>query len=138
MRNLINYLIYKVSILFFKFIFWVEEISDFFDKKEELEKQSNKDHFAHRLHISDREVIANKNLSTLRDDMLRDHPDNYIGKYFEKLSALTSSKLYTLLNHMPKPAVHHVHTTAAVPISYLVKTITYFDFVYYSMKEAKY
>lgn len=39
---------------------------------------------------------------------------------------------------MPKPAVHHVHTTAAVPISYLIKAITYFDFVYYSMKEAKY
>ncbi len=46
--------------------------------------------------------------------------------------------LISLLNHMPKPVVHHVHTTAAVPISYLVKTITYFDFVYYSMKEAKY
>ena len=28
--------------------------------------------------------------------------------------------------------------TAAVPITYLIKTITYFDFVYYSMKEAKY
>ena len=30
----------KIKKWTFKFIFWVEEISDFFDKKEELEKTS--------------------------------------------------------------------------------------------------
>lgn len=32
---------------------------------------------------------------------------------------------------MPKPAVHHVHLTAAAPIDYLIK-LTYNDFVYYN------
>jgi len=32
---------------------------------------------------------------------------------------------------MPKPAVHHVHLTAASPIDYLIK-LTYYDYVYFN------
>ena len=32
---------------------------------------------------------------------------------------------------MPKPAVHHVHTTAGAPVEYLIK-LTYEDYVYYN------
>ena len=32
---------------------------------------------------------------------------------------------------MPKPAVHHLHTTAACPLDFLIK-LTYYDYVYYN------
>lgn len=32
---------------------------------------------------------------------------------------------------MPKPVIHHVHLTAAVPIDYLIH-LTYYDFVYFN------
>jgi hypothetical protein len=32
---------------------------------------------------------------------------------------------------MPKPAVHHLHLTAASPIDFLIK-LTYYDYVYFN------
>jgi hypothetical protein len=36
---------------------------------------------------------------------------------------------------MPKPAVHHIHLTAASPISFLVEKLCTYDHVYFSEKE---
>lgn len=35
---------------------------------------------------------------------------------------------------MPKPAVHHLHLTAAAPVDFLIN-LTYYDYVYYNEKE---
>jgi hypothetical protein len=35
---------------------------------------------------------------------------------------------------MPKPVVHHIHLTAAPHIDFLVKNLTYHDYVYYNQK----
>lgn len=39
---------------------------------------------------------------------------------------------------MPKPAVHHIHLTAACSIDFVVDKLTYYDFVYYNQKEEKF
>lgn len=57
------------------------------------------------------------------------------GFYYDKLEKLTSSDLYKCLNKMPKTVVHHIHLTAAAPISFLVEKLCYYDFVYFNQKD---
>ena len=47
---------------------------------------------------------------------------------------MESSKLFKMLNVMPKGAIHHIHTTAANPIDAYLK-LTYDDRTYYSQRE---
>ena len=54
------------------------------------------------------------------------------GDYYEKLDKLVGSKLYKLLNLMPKPAIHHIHLTAACPIKFLVEKLCKYDHVFYN------
>jgi len=57
------------------------------------------------------------------------------GAYYDKLPTLLSCDLYNLLDVMPKPVVHHLHLTAAAPISFLVEKLCYYKHVYYSQKD---
>jgi hypothetical protein len=45
-----------------------------------------------------------------------------------------NSKLYQVLNKMPKGGLHHLHTTAAPSADYYV-SLTYYDFVYFNERE---
>jgi hypothetical protein len=67
--------------------------------------------------------------------MLQADPTIATGFYYDKLHALKSSALYECLNKMPKTVVHHIHLTAAAPISYLVEKLCYYDFVYFNQKD---
>jgi hypothetical protein len=67
--------------------------------------------------------------------MFEQDPVCHIGDYYQKLPFLLNSPLYECLDFMPKPAVHHIHLTAAVKIDYLVHKILYYDFVYFNQKE---
>jgi hypothetical protein len=40
-----------------------------------------------------------------------------------------ASRLYEVIDKMPKMAVHHLHSTCMAPLSCLIK-LTYYDFVY--------
>lgn len=60
------------------------------------------------------------------------------GDYYEKLPTLVKSDLFDCLNIMPKPAIHHIHLTAACPIEFIVKKLTYYDYVYYNDKDEKF
>lgn len=63
--------------------------------------------------------------------MFAEDPSLVTGLYYDKYQKLKASKLYEALMVMPKPAVHHVHTTAGAPVEYLIK-LTYEDYVYYN------
>ena len=65
--------------------------------------------------------------------MISDDHSIQIGGYYEKLQSLLDSPLYELLKIMPKPAVHHVHLTAAASLDFLL-SLTYKDCVYYSQR----
>ena len=67
--------------------------------------------------------------------MLSDDPVINTGPYYEKLPKLLKSDLYDCLNIMPKPAIHHIHLTAACPLDFLVSKLCYYDYVYYNEKE---
>ena len=47
---------------------------------------------------------------------------------------MENSDLFKTLNAMPKCAIHHIHTTAAIPIDAYLK-LTYDDRVYYNNRE---
>ena len=63
--------------------------------------------------------------------MLAEDPSLVTGLYYDKYQKLINSKLYEALIQMPKPAVHHLHITAAAPVDLLIK-LTYYDYVYYN------
>jgi hypothetical protein len=57
------------------------------------------------------------------------------GDYYTKLPKLLASSLYDCFDMMPKTVIHHIHLTAACPISFLIKKLCYYDFVYFNQKE---
>jgi adenosine deaminase CECR1 len=78
---------------------------------------------------------AEEKLDKLREQMLQEDGTVVTGPYYEKLDGLKSSKLYSFLNTMPKTAIHHIHLTAASSLDFLVDTLCYKDFVYFSQKD---
>jgi|LauGreDrversion4_2_1035121.scaffolds.fasta_scaffold556928_1 hypothetical protein len=77
------------------------------------------------------EINAEKKLIQLREKMLSEDPSLVTGLYYDKYQKLKASPLYEALIQMPKPAVHHLHITAAAPVEYLIE-LTYKDYVYYN------
>lgn len=67
--------------------------------------------------------------------MLEEDNTLVTGPYYEKLEKLKNSPLYDCLNHLPKPVVHHIHSTASCPLEFLVKKICYYNHVYFNQKE---
>ena len=57
--------------------------------------------------------------------------DLTIENFFEQKETMEKSKLFALLNPMPKGAIHHIHTTAAIPIDAYVE-LTKEDCVYFN------
>lgn len=58
-------------------------------------------------------------------------PGVFLGDFYLKCEVIKNSRLYQALSQMPKPAVHHLHLTAACPLDFLVK-LTRYDYVYYN------
>ena len=86
----------------------------------------------------DKDIILNKTeqvvalkLEKLKTEILHEDPECITGEFYDKKEFLLKSKVYEALHEMPKPAVHHLHLTAATPIRYLIKA-TYRDYVYYN------
>ena len=88
-------------------------------------------HFSHHLVLSKSEINAEKRLFKLRDEMMIDDHELLLGDFYEKSEKIKNSKLYEALNWLPKPAVHHLHLTAAAPVDYLLKLCRY-DYVYFN------
>lgn len=103
--------------------------------RDALIKQSNASHFSNHITLTKRAFEAEKRLKKLRAAMFEEDPTCAIGDFYSKLPFLLRSPLYECLNLMPKPAVHHIHLTAAVDINFIVKKILHYDYVYFNKKE---
>lgn len=93
------------------------------EKRKELIQKSNQDHFSNGIKLSKRAYETEKKLKKLREKMLDQDPVCALGDFYTKLPFLVDSELYDCLNQMPKPAVHHIHLTAAVKIEFMIKKI---------------
>ena len=104
-------------------------------QRSQLIEAGSKDHFSNDINLESKEVKAEKKLFALREKLLEEDDTIATGFYYEKLDKLLTSDLHDCLNVMPKPAVHHIHLTAACPISFLVEKICTYDHVYYNEKD---
>jgi len=105
------------------------------EKKELLVKFSNQLHFSNDIILQKKAITAEKKLFKLREKMFMADDTIATGFYYDKLKSLQDSPLYECLNLMPKPAVHHIHLTAACNIDFLVQKLCYYDFVYFNQKQ---
>lgn len=70
----------------------------------------------------------------LKHSLLKNDPEIICDSFFNKYNDMKTSLLYEALNNMPKPVLHHVHSTCWAPIDLLIK-LTYKDYVYFNEKE---
>lgn len=102
-------------------------------ERNNLIQRTRKDHFASDLTLEKNEVNAEKKLMKLRDEIILEDPSIITGNFYDKYQKVKASKLYDAFDQMPKPAVHHLHLSAAPPLDYLIK-LTYYDHVYFNDK----
>lgn len=103
-------------------------------KRKVLMEKEEKLHFSYGLEASltDAERAADKLICSEREEIANNEFLNRtIHNYFENKAVMEGSKLFKMLNCMPKGAIHHIHTTAANPIDAYLK-LTYDDRIYYS------
>ena len=103
-------------------------------KRLALIKMANRDHFSNDIFLRKKELEAEKKLKKLRQQLLTKDPYCILGSLYDKMDLLKKSALYQCLDKMPKPAVHHIHLTAACDIDYIVHDLLYFDYVYYNQQ----
>ena len=111
------------------------DLDEWFRQRDELVNKSTADHFANDVVLHKKDEVAQKKLAAMRTNLLQKDPTINTGNYYEKLPGLLASELYDCLNVMPKPAIHHIHLTAACPLDFLVKKLTYYDYVYFNQSE---
>ena len=74
-------------------------------------------------------------LKGLREEVANnEYMNRTIHNYFENKKIMETCKLFKFLNAMPKGGLHHIHTTAAIPLEAYLEA-TYDDRVYYSERE---
>jgi hypothetical protein len=83
------------------------------EEKRKLVLEANQDHFSNDVDLATRALNAEKKLLKLREKMMEEDNVCMTGDYCKKLPFLLNSPLYECLDKMPKPAVHHIHLTAA-------------------------
>lgn len=106
-------------------------------KKQELMDIEKKMSFSYDLEatLTDEERAAEGILAQWRKKELKDDMYNIvIHDYFENFDKLRNSKIYEILDKMPKGALHHLHTSAAPSADAYVK-LTYNDYVYFNERE---
>ena len=115
--------------------FLAADIDEWNEQRDALIKRAGAEHFSNDVTLDQRELKVEQKLANLRRKLIEEDDTIATGFYFDKLPKLLGSELYDCLKVMPKPAVHHIHLTAACPISFLVEKLCTFDHVYYSEKE---
>ena len=116
-------------------IFIEINLEGWFKERDELVKRSTSDHFSNDVVLTKKDQDAQKKLLTLRTNLLQADPTITTGSYYDKLPGLLKSDLYNCLDVMPKPAIHHIHLTAACPVDFLIQKLTYYDIVYFNQKD---
>jgi len=104
--------------------------------KAALIEEENKMRFSYDLEatFTDDERKADAKLKALYKDLVTPYNNVVIRDFYENKSRVENSKLFEVLNKMPKGAIHHIHTSAAMPVATYIK-LTYEDIVYYNERE---
>ena len=100
-------------------------------KRAEMIAEVTPNEFDKDITLNKTEQVVALKLEKLKTEILHEDPECITGEFYDKKEFLLKSKVYEALHEMPKPAVHHLHLNAAVPIRYLIKA-TYRDYVYYN------
>ena len=86
--------------------------------------------------LTNEERRAELKLAKMRDEIADNAVLNRTAhNFFEHKEVMESCRLFKALNKMPKGALHHLHTSAAIPIEAYVE-VTYDDRVYFSQRES--
>ena len=94
-------------------------------------------HFANNINLSDKGMVTQHKMNTLREKMFNKDKSLMIGGHYRWLETLLNSPLYDCIYNMPKPVVHHAHLTACGNMEFLVN-LTYSDSVFFSEREMKF
>lgn len=84
--------------------------------------------------MTDEERQADEKLIELRDIIASKDYSCTINRFKELHSKVESSGIYNAINDMPKCAIHHIHSTAAIP-SEAFLDLTRDDIVYFNDRE---
>jgi hypothetical protein len=81
--------------------------------------------------MTEAERAADQKLRSLRDVIASKDYSCTINRFKELHHKTQASELYKAMNSMPKAGIHHIHSTAAIPVEAFIE-ITKEDFVYYN------
>ena len=70
----------------------------------------------------------------LRDEIASKDYSCTINKFKELHHKINESEIYRAIDSMPKGAIHHIHSTATIPVEAFID-ITREDFVYYNDRD---
>jgi hypothetical protein len=106
------------------------------EMREKLMKQEAALHFSYDLEagLTQKERQANEKLTKLKEQLCNPNFNVVIRDFFEHKKMVEDSKLFEVLNMMPKGGIHHIHTTAAPPVGTYMQ-LTYDPIVYYNDRE---
>lgn len=104
--------------------------------KAALMEEEDKMRFSYDLEatFTEDERKADAKLKALYKELVTPYNNVVIRDFFDNKSRVENSKLFEVLNKMPKGAIHHIHTSAAMPVETYIK-LTYEDIVYYNERE---
>lgn len=93
-------------------------------------------HFSYDLEasLSQAERDADVKLTELKSKLANPMFNIVLRDFYDNFRKVEESKLYEVLNKMPKGAIHHIHTSAAPPVDVYL-SLTYDPIVYYNERE---
>jgi hypothetical protein len=100
-------------------------------------KEDQKKHFSYDLEesLTPEERKANEKLQQIISLISQPKDDIILKNFYETKPIIEKSKLYEVLEKMPKGAIHHLHTTASPPIDTYLKFILNDPTCFYNDRE---
>ena len=116
--------------------YFLEQVAAHRAERQKLIQEQEKLHFSFDLeaNLTDAERSANDKLTKFKEELVNPMFNAVIRDFYDNRSKVEGSKLYDVLDKMPKGALHHIHTSAAPPVETYVK-LTYDPIVYFNERE---
>ena len=104
--------------------------------KEYFIEQDKQKSFSYDLmeEMTEQEKLADEKLIKLRDIIASKDYSCTINRFKELHNIVQDSGIFNAINDMPKCAIHHIHSTAAIPIEAFVD-LTRDDIVYFNDRD---
>lgn len=84
--------------------------------------------------MTEEEKVADQKLMVLRDIIASKDYSCTINRFKELHSLVQASGIYSAINEMPKGAIHHIHSTACIPVEAFLD-LTRDDSVYFNDRD---